>query len=128
MKRSLLLVYSPFAAVKTLREWSEIDSPSCAHEPRDTTKFAAAPWNAVLLTGPFLSVGKLPVRGLDTVEANWQHPRTDGCLGAPGSRMRRLTLFIASSHLQAIKFLSTAIDFEDGNKGKSILEFASVDF
>ena len=74
---------------------------------------------------PFLSVGKLPVSLGGYVEANYQHLGTDGVSEGHQFQMRRLTLFVASSISNRVRFLSE-IEFEDGTKEINI-EFASID-
>lgn len=75
---------------------------------------------------PFVQAGKLPVALGGYVEANYQYSGKNGISEGHQFQMRRLTLFIASSISQRIKFL-TEIEFEDGAKEINI-EFASVDF
>ena len=74
---------------------------------------------------PFLKAGKLPVSLGGYAEANWQHLSTDGVSEGHQFQMRRMTLFVASTITQRIKFLSE-IELEDGGKEMAI-EFASVD-
>ena len=74
---------------------------------------------------PFLKAGKLPVSLGGYAEANWQHLSTDGVSEGHQFQMRRMTLFVASTITQRIKFLSE-IELEDGGKEIAI-EFASVD-
>ncbi len=74
---------------------------------------------------PFLKPGKLPVSLGGYAEANWQHLSTDGISEGHQFQMRRMTLFVASTIMQRIKFLSE-IELEEGGKEIAI-EFASVD-
>lgn len=74
---------------------------------------------------PFLDLGKLPVSLGGYAEVNWQHIGTDGVTEGHQFQMRRMTLFVASSITNRIKFLSE-IEFEEGGKEISI-EFAAVD-
>ncbi|MBC7383256.1 MAG: hypothetical protein H7296_09755 [Bacteroidia bacterium] len=75
---------------------------------------------------PFLNYSKSPVSIGGYLEANYQHLGTNGISEGHQFQMRRMTLFIASSIKNRIKFLSE-IEFEDGTKEINI-EFAAVDF
>ena len=74
---------------------------------------------------PFLQPGKLPVALGGYAEANYQYFRQDGISEGHQFQARRVTLFVASSIANRIRFLSE-IEFEDGTKEINI-EFASVD-
>lgn len=74
---------------------------------------------------PFLQIGKLPVALGGYAEANYQYLQQDGITEGHQFQMRRVTLFVASSVSNRIKFLSE-IEFEDGTKEINI-EFASID-
>lgn len=74
---------------------------------------------------PFLGLGKLPVSLGGYAEVNWQHLGTDGVSEGHQFQMRRLTLFVASTVSNRIKFL-TEIELEEGGKEIAI-EFASLD-
>jgi hypothetical protein len=74
---------------------------------------------------PFLQAGKLPVALGGYAEANYQYLQQDGVTEGHQFQMRRVTLFVASTIANRIKFLSE-IEFEDGTKEINI-EFASVD-
>lgn len=75
---------------------------------------------------PMLAAGKLPVSLGGYAEANYQYLNENGISEGHQFQMRRLTLFVASSISQRLKFLSE-IEFEDGTKEVNI-EFASIDF
>ena len=74
---------------------------------------------------PFLQFGKIPVAIGGYAEANTQYEVTDGISEGFSFQMRRMSVFIASSIHQRIKFL-TEIEFEDGAKEIS-LETAFID-
>jgi len=74
---------------------------------------------------PFLQLNKLPVALGGYMEANYQYISENGVTERHQFQMRRMTLFIASTISNRIKFLSE-IEFEDGTKEINI-EFASVD-
>ncbi|ASO06027.1 MULTISPECIES: hypothetical protein [Arenibacter] len=74
---------------------------------------------------PFLSYGKMPVSVGGYAEVNWQRLGTDGVSEGHQFQMRRMTLFVASSIGNKIKFLSE-LEFEEGGKEIAI-EFASLD-
>jgi hypothetical protein len=75
---------------------------------------------------PFFGVGKLPVSLGGYAEANWQKLGTDGVSEGHQFQMRRMTLFVASSIGQRIRFLSET-EFEEGGREIAI-EFAALDF
>lgn len=102
---------------------AQIDSTLLRRKPRDTSGMLLN-MDAVY-NRPFLSVGKLPVSLGGYVEANWQHLGTDGVTEGHQFQMRRVTLFVASTIANRLKFLSE-IEFEDGTKEINI-EFAAVD-
>lgn len=102
---------------------AQIDSTLLRRKPRDTSGMLLN-MDAVY-NRPFLSVGKLPVSLGGYVEANWQHMGTDGVTEGHQFQMRRVTLFVASTIANRLKFLSE-IEFEDGTKEINI-EFAAVD-
>ncbi len=74
---------------------------------------------------PFISFDKFPVSLGGYTEVNWQHIGTDGISEGHQFQMRRMTLFIASSISDRIKFLSE-LEIEEGGKEIGI-EFAAVD-
>lgn len=74
---------------------------------------------------PFINSGKLPISIGGYVEANWQHLGTDGVSNGHQFQFRRLTLFVASTISNRIKFLSE-IEFEPAEKAIGI-EFAAID-
>jgi hypothetical protein len=102
---------------------AQIDSTLLRRKPRDTSGMLLN-MDAVY-NRPFLSVGKLPVSLGGYLEANWQHLGTDGVTEGHQFQMRRVTLFVASTIANRLKFLSE-IEFEDGTKEINI-EFAAVD-
>ena len=74
---------------------------------------------------PFIQVGRLPVSLGGYVEANYKYAATDGINEGHQFQFRRLTLFVASTISNRLKFL-TEIELEEGGKEINI-EFASVD-
>jgi hypothetical protein len=74
---------------------------------------------------PFISFDKFPISLGGYTEVNWQHIGTDGISEGHQFQMRRMTLFIASSISDRIKFLSE-LEIEEGGKEIGI-EFAAVD-
>ncbi|HKR06721.1 MAG TPA: hypothetical protein VJY62_18950 [Bacteroidia bacterium] len=74
---------------------------------------------------PFLQFGKIPVAIGGYAEVNTQYEVADGISEGFSFQMRRMSLFVASSIHQRIKFLSE-IEFEDGAKEIS-LETAFID-
>jgi len=75
---------------------------------------------------PFLQFGKIPVAIGGYAEVNTQYEITNGIEEEFSFQMRRMSLFVASSIHQRIKFLSE-IEFEDGTKEINI-ETAFLDF
>ncbi|HYF32955.1 MAG TPA: hypothetical protein VD993_17645 [Chitinophagaceae bacterium] len=121
MKRYLLLAAF---MVMTFAGIAQIDPALLRRAP---VKTDSLPLNMdAVYNRPFLQVGKLPVALGGYAEANYQYVSEDGVSERHQFQMRRLTLFIASTVSQRIKFL-TEIEFEDGTKEINI-EFASVDF
>lgn len=116
----------PFSIVLLLiSTWTfgQVDSTLFKRQETDTTQ-QKMNMDAVY-NRPFLSYGKLPVSVGGYAEANWQHLSTDGISEGHQFQMRRMTLFVASSISEKIKFLSE-IEFEEGGKEIAI-EFASMD-
>lgn len=74
---------------------------------------------------PFLQVGKVPVSLGGYVEANSSYFQTDGVTEGLSFQLPRLTIFVASSIKNRIKFLSE-IELEEGGREINI-EFASMD-
>ena len=74
---------------------------------------------------PFLTVDKMPVAVGGYIEANSLYTSTDGVSEGLSFQARRLTLFLSSTIMKRIKFL-TEIEFEDGTKEIGI-EFAAMD-
>lgn len=74
---------------------------------------------------PFLSFGKMPVALGGYVEANSSYFGTDGVTEGLSFQLPRLTIFMASTIKNRIKFL-TEIELEEGGKEINI-EFASMD-
>lgn len=75
---------------------------------------------------PFLKAGSFPVALGGYVEAHGQYFVTDGISEGISFKIPRVTLFVSSSILDRIKFLSE-IEFEEGTKEINI-EFAALDF
>lgn len=103
---------------------TQID-PELLRKPQNDTGKLKMNMDAVY-DRPFTKAGKLPVALGGYVEANYQYLSENGISEGNQFQMRRLTLFIASSIAQRIKFL-TEIEFEGGTQEIN-LEFASVDF
>jgi hypothetical protein len=74
---------------------------------------------------PFLQIGKLPATLGGYIEANTAYFSEDGITEGLSFQLPRLTLFVASTIRERIKFL-TEIELEEGGKEINI-EFASVD-
>ncbi len=74
---------------------------------------------------PFLTADKIPVAIGGYIEANSIYSTTDGVSEGLSFQARRLTLFMSSTIIKRIKFL-TEIEFEDGAKEIGI-EFAAMD-
>jgi len=74
---------------------------------------------------PFLQIGKLPATLGGYVEANTAYFSEDGITEGLSFQLPRLTLFVASTIRERIKFL-TEIELEEGGKEINI-EFASID-
>lgn len=114
----ILSLFIPYSA------FGQIDPTLLRRVEKDTTKNTLN-MDAVY-NRPFLQVGKLPVALGGYAEANYQYLQQDGITDGHQFQMRRVTLFVASSIANSIKFLSE-IEFEDGTKEINI-EFASIDF
>jgi len=74
---------------------------------------------------PSLSFDKVPVALGGYLEANTMHRTEEGITDGLSFQARRLTIFMAASISERIKFL-TEIEFEDGGKEVAI-EFAALD-
>ncbi len=74
---------------------------------------------------PFLSAGKLPVALGGYIEANTHYAVTDGISDGFSFQFRRMSIFLSSTIVKKIKFLSE-IEFEDGAKEINI-EYAAID-
>jgi hypothetical protein len=74
---------------------------------------------------PFLKMGQVPVAIGGYVEANSSYFQTDGITEGLSFQLPRMTIFLASSIKNRIKFLSE-IEFEEGGREINI-EFASLD-
>jgi len=102
---------------------AQSDSSLIKRIPRDTSKMKMN-MDAVY-NRPFLQAGKFPVSLGGYVEANTSYFGTDGVSEGLSFQIPRLTMFMASSIKDRIKFL-TEIEFEEGGKEINI-EFASMD-
>lgn len=78
-----------------------------------------------VFTRPTLGFDKVPVTLGGYLEANTMHRTEEGITDGLSFQARRLTLFMAASISDRIKFL-TEIEFEDGGKEVAI-EFAALD-
>jgi hypothetical protein len=103
---------------------AQIDPSLLRRTPADTLK-PTLNMDAVYQR-PFLGVGRLPVSLGGYAEANWQKLGTDGVSEGHQFQMRRMTLFVASSIGQRVRFLSET-EFEEGGREIAI-EFAALDF
>ena len=121
MKKTITLFAT---ALLCLHVGAQID-PQLLRKPQNDTGNLKMNMDAVY-DRPFIKVSKLPVSLGGYVEANYQYLSENGISEGNQFQMRRLTLFIASSIAQRIKFL-TEIEFEGGTQEIN-LEFASVDF
>src|SRR6478609_2948775 len=121
MKR---IITGLIAVLLFLHAKAQID-PELLRKPQNDTGKLKMNMDAVY-DRPFTKAGKLPVALGGYVEANYQYLSENGISEGNQFQMRRLTLFIASSIAQRIKFL-TEIEFEGGTQEINI-EFASVDF
>lgn len=100
---------------------------------RDTSLFKRVPVDTIgqkmnldaVYNRPFLQFDKLPATLGGYVEANTAYFGTDGVTEGLSFQLPRLTLFVASTISERIKFL-TEIELEEGGKEIAI-EFASVD-
>lgn len=125
MKTSATYIISLFLLLFTTGNGlqAQTDTTLLRRRNADTTK-QALNMDAVY-NRPFLELGKLPVSLGGYAEVNWQHIGTDGVSEGHQFQMRRMTLFVASSITNQIKFLSE-IELEEGGKEINI-EFAAVD-
>ncbi len=123
MKKYLLLFLFELVVISA---FTQTDSSLFKPLSRDTTSKANLLNMDAIYNRPFLTYNKVPVSIGGYVEANYQHMGTDGVSEGHQFQMRRMTLFIASTIRNRIKFLSE-IEFEDGTKEINI-EFAAVDF
>lgn len=112
-----------FVLVMTGSAIGQIDPSLLRRLPKDTSGLQMN-MDAVY-NRPFLQVGKLPVALGGYAEANYQYLQQDGVTEGHQFQMRRVSVFISSSIVNRIKFLSE-IEFEDGAKEIGI-EFASLD-
>ena len=122
MKKYSFLFISLLAA---LLSFAQADSSLFRALPKDTLPKNNLLNMDAIYNRPFLTYNKLPVSLGGYVEANYQHLATDGVTEGHQFQMRRLTLFVASTIKNRIKFLSE-IEFEDGTKEINI-EFAAID-
>lgn len=123
MKR---LITGSLFQLLTLAAFAQVDSSLFKALPKDTMAKGSQMNMDAIYNRPFLTYNKVPVSLGGYVEANYQHLATDGVSEGHQFQMRRLTLFVASSIRNRIRFLSE-IEFEDGTKEINI-EFAAVDF
>ncbi|HYG15010.1 MAG TPA: hypothetical protein VEC12_04585, partial [Bacteroidia bacterium] len=119
MKRLLLLA---FAASLYTGICAQTDTSFLKRKPQDTT--TKLNMDAVY-NRPFLQIGKTPVAVGGYIEANTLYQGTDGVTEGLSFQIPRLTLFISSSIISRVKFL-TEIELEEGGREINI-EFASVD-
>ncbi len=104
--------------------FSQNDSSLFKQIPIDTSSKMNLNVDAIY-NRPFLNFGKSPVTLGGYFETNFQHISNNGITEGLQFQARRLTLFVASSIRNRIKFLCE-LEFEDGTKEIS-LEFAALD-
>ncbi|HYG53465.1 MAG TPA: hypothetical protein VD905_21400 [Flavobacteriales bacterium] len=109
--------------ILTFKAHTQNDSSLIRRNDPDTSK-SKMNMDAVY-NRPFLSIGKMPVALGGYVEANSSYFGTDGVTEGLSFQLPRLTIFMASSIKQRIKFL-TEIELEEGGREINI-EFASMD-
>jgi len=102
---------------------SQTDSSFIKRIPVDTGKIKMN-MDAVY-NRPFLQMGKMPVSLGGYLEANTSYFGTDGVTEGLSFQIPRLTVFMSSTIMKRVKFL-TEIEFEEGGKEINI-EFASMD-
>lgn len=129
MNRICILFLALFGFTYTAK--AQVDSSLFRRQPVDTTNKTMN--MDAIYNRPFLNAGKLPVSLGGYMEVNWQHLTTDGISQGHQFQMRRMSLFIASTISQRIKFLSE-IEFEnnpdelaEGGKSEVDIEFAAID-
>lgn len=111
-----------FAASLYINLSGQTDTSFLKRKPQDTaTKLNMD----AVYNRPFLQIGKTPVAVGGYVEANTLYQGTDGVTEGLSFQIPRLTLFISSSIISRVKFL-TEIELEEGGREINI-EFASVD-
>lgn len=120
MKKTLQLILLSIIAVSAS---AQEDTTLFKRIPADSSKLAMN-MDAVY-NRPFLQVGKFPVSLGGYVEANSSYFQTDGVTEGLSFQLPRLTIFVASSIKNRIKFLSE-IELEEGGREINI-EFASMD-
>lgn len=103
--------------------YAQIDPELLKSQVRDTIKQSLN--MDAIYNRPFIAVGKLPVSVGGYMEANWQYQSTDGVSEGQQFQFRRMTLFVASTISNRIKFLSE-IEFEPAEREIAI-EFAALD-
>lgn len=120
MKKIIQLIL--FAMI-TLSASAQTDTSLIKRIPTDSSKLNLN-MDAVY-NRPFLQVGKVPISLGGYVEANSSYFQTDGVTEGLSFQLPRLTIFVASSIKNRIKFLSE-IELEEGGREINI-EFASMD-
>ena len=117
------LVITTIVLFFSLPLFAQIDPELLKTVPKDTS-IPTLNMDAVY-NRPFVNVGKLPVSLGGYMEVNWQRSCTDGVSDGHQFQFRRMTLFVASTISNRIKFLSE-IEFEPADKAIAI-EFAAID-
>ncbi len=120
MKKIIQLV---LLSIITLSASAQTDTSLIKRIPTDSSKLNLN-MDAVY-NRPFLQVGKVPISLGGYVEANSSYFQTDGITEGLSFQLPRLTIFVASSIKNRIKFLSE-IELEEGGREINI-EFASMD-
>jgi hypothetical protein len=110
-------------SIITLSASAQTDTSLIKRIPTDSSKLNLN-MDAVY-NRPFLQVGKVPISLGGYVEANSSYFQTDGVTEGLSFQLPRLTIFVASSIKNRIKFLSE-IELEEGGREINI-EFASMD-
>lgn len=116
LKTNLLLILL-FGTTSLFAQEDESDS-------KQNAKDSEMNMDAVF-TRPALSLDKIPVALGGYLEANTYHRTEEGITDGLSFQARRLTIFMAASISERIKFM-TEIEFEDGGNEVAI-EFAALD-
>jgi hypothetical protein len=128
MKRTIIHLLAGcglLGVATTSAMYAQVDSTLLKPAPADTSQERSLNMDAVY-NRPFMQGGELPISIGGYVEADYQYMGTDGISEGHSFRVPRMTLFVASSIGQSIRFFSE-VEFEEGGKEIAI-EYAAVDF